>query len=150
MPFQLAQLNVARMRFPLGSPEMADFVNNLDRINELADLSEGFVWRLQGDGNDATSLRPFDDDFIIVNMSVWDNLGSLKNYVYKSVHTDIFRRRAGWFEKVQEAMVVNWWIPTGHVPTVQESKVRLEHLRNHGSSEFAFSFRETFPAPIEV
>jgi hypothetical protein len=150
MTHQLAQLNIARMRFPLESPEMLDFVNNLDRINELADSSEGFVWRLMGDGNDATSLRPFDDDMVIVNMSVWDSLESLKNYVYKSAHTDILKRRAEWFEKVQEAMVVMWWIPTGHVPTVLESKERLEHLRAHGSSEFAFSFKEAFPAPSEV
>jgi hypothetical protein len=149
MPYQLAQLNIARMRFPLESPEMADFVNNLDRINELADSSEGFVWRLQGDGNDATSLRPFDDDFIIVNMSVWQNLESLKNYVYKSAHTDILKRRAEWFEKMRDAMVVMWWIPTGHIPTVTESKERLEHLRTNGSSAFAFSFREAFPAPID-
>jgi Domain of unknown function (DUF3291) len=150
MPFQLAQLNIAKMRFPLESPEMIDFVNNLDRINQLADSSEGFVWRLQGDGNDATSLRPFEDDFIIVNMSVWDSLQSLKKYVYKSAHTDIMKRRAEWFEKVQEAMVVMWWIPQGHIPSVLESKERLKHLRTHGSSEFAFSFRETFPAPHEV
>jgi hypothetical protein len=150
MPFQLAQLNIAKMRFPLESPEMADFVNNLDRINALADASEGFVWRLQGEGNDATSLRPFEDDFIIVNMSVWDNLESLKQYVYKSAHTDILKRRTEWFEKVQEAMVVLWWIPTAHIPTVLESKERLEHLRKNGSSEFAFSFQQAFSAPIEI
>jgi Domain of unknown function (DUF3291) len=150
MPYQLAQLNIAMMRFPLESPEMIDFVNNLDRVNELADSSEGFIWRLQGEGNDATSLRPFDDDFIIVNMSVWDNLESLKSYVYKSAHTDILKRRAEWFEKVQEAMVVMWWIPTGHIPTMTEAKERLEHLRTYGSSEFAFSFREAHPAPSET
>jgi Domain of unknown function (DUF3291) len=149
MTYQLAQLNIAHMRFVLESPEMADFVNNLDRINALADSSDGFVWRLQGEGNDATSLRPFDDDFIIVNMSVWENLESLKNYVYKSAHTDILKRRAEWFENVQEAMVVMWWIPAGHIPTVTESKERLEHLRQHGSSAFAFSFREAFPAPSD-
>jgi hypothetical protein len=147
MHHQLAQLNIAKMRFPLESPEMLDFVNNLDRINQLADSSDGFVWRLQGEGSDATSLRPFEDDFIIVNMSVWQNLESLKNYVYKSAHTDILKRRAEWFEKVQEAMVVMWWIPQGHIPTVTEAKERLEHLRAHGSSEFAFSFREAFAAP---
>ncbi len=147
MPYELAQLNIAKMRFPLESPEMTDFVNNLDRINALADSSEGFVWRLQGEGNDATSLRPFDDDFIIVNMSVWDNLESLKQYVYKSAHTDILKRRSEWFEKMENAMVAMWWIPTGHVPTVLESKERLEHLRQNGSSQFAFSFREAFPAP---
>ena len=149
MPFHLAQLNIARMLFPLESPEMADFVNNLDRINELADSSEGFVWRLMGDGNDATSLRPFDDEMIIVNMSVWQNLERLKDYVYKSAHTDILKRRAEWFEKVRDAMVVMWWVPAGHEPTVQEAKERLEHLRMNGSSEFAFSFREAFPTPTE-
>ena len=128
---------------------MADFVNNLDRINELADSSEGFVWRLMGDGNDATSLRPFDDEMIIVNMSVWQNLERLKDYVYKSAHTDILKRRAEWFEKVRDAMVVMWWVPAGHEPTVQEAKERLEHLRAHGSSTFAFSFREAFPAPSD-
>jgi Domain of unknown function (DUF3291) len=147
MPFQLAQLNIARMRFPLESPEMADFVNNLDRINGLADSSQGFVWRLQGESNDATSLRPFADDFIIVNMSVWDNLESLKQYVYKSAHTDMLKRRAEWFEKMSDAMVVMWWIPMGHIPTVTESKDRLEHMRNHGSSAFAFSIQKPFPSP---
>ena len=149
MPFHLAQLNIARMLFPLESPEMADFVNNLDRINELADSSEGFVWRLMGDGNDATSLRPFDDEMIIVNMSVWQNLERLKDYVYKSAHTNILKRRAEWFEKVRDAMVVMWWVPVDHEPTVQEARERLEHLRMNGSSEFAFSFREAFPTPTE-
>ena len=149
MPFHLAQLNIARMLFPLESPEMADFVNNLDRINELADSSEGFVWRLMGDGNDATSLRPFDDEMIIVNMSVWQNLERLKDYVYKSAHTDILKRRAEWFEKVRDAMVVMWWVPVDHEPTVQEAKERLEHLRTHGSSVNAFSFREAFLAPSD-
>jgi hypothetical protein len=149
MPFHLAQLNIARMLFPLESPEMADFVSNLDYINALADSSEGFVWRLMGDGNDATSLRPFDDDMVIVNMSLWQNLERLKDYVYKSAHTDILKRRVEWFEKVKDAMVVMWWVPAGHEPTVQEAKERLEHLRTHGSSKFAFSFREAFPAPSD-
>ena len=87
-----------------------------------------------GDGNDATSLRPFDDEMIIVNMSVWQNLERLKDYVYKSAHTDILKRRAEWFEKLQDIIVVLWWIPAGHEPTVQEAKERLEHLQRHGSS----------------
>ena len=149
MPFHLAQLNIARMLFPLESPELADFVNNLDRINELADSSEGFVWRLMGDGNDATSLRPFDDEMIIVNMSVWQNLERLKDYVYKSAHTNILKHRAEWFEKVRDAMVVMWWVPAGHEPTVQEAKERLEHLQMNGSSVNAFSFREAFLAPSD-
>jgi hypothetical protein len=151
MPHQLAQLNIGRILYPIDSPQMAGFTNNLDTINALADSSDCFVWRLVGDGgNDATSLRPFEDDTILVNMSVWQNLEGLKNYVYKSAHTDFLKKRAEWFEHIRDVIVVLWWIPTGHIPTVTEAKERLEHLRTHGSSEFAFSFREAFPAPEEV
>ena len=150
MPYHLAQLNIGRILFPMDTPEMSGFKDNLDRINALADSSEGFVWRLVGDGsNDATSLRPFDDDTLLVNMSVWQNLEGLKNYVYKSVHTDYLKRRAEWFEKMQDVIVVLWWVPKGHIPTVQEAKERLENLRMNGSSEFAFSFREASPAPLD-
>ena len=144
---QLAQLNIAAVRFPLESQQMRDFVDALDPINALAESSPGFVWRLTGDGNDATSLRPFDDDRIIVNMSVWQSLEFLREYVYKSAHTDYLRRRKEWFEVMRDAMVVLWWIPEGHIPTVEEAKAKLEHLRQHGSSPEAFSFREPFPAP---
>jgi len=92
----LAQINIGRMRAPLDSLVMADFVAQLDAIKALADCSPGFVWRLQGEGNDATSLRPFDDDFIIVNMSVWESLEHLRAYVYKSAHTVALRRRREW------------------------------------------------------
>jgi Domain of unknown function (DUF3291) len=153
MAFHLAQLNIGRILFPMDTPEMSGFKDNLDRINALADSSEGFVWRLVGDGegsNDATSLRPFDDDStLLINMSVWTDLEGLKNYVYKSVHTDFLKRRAEWFEKMRDVIVVLWWIPEGHIPTVQEAKERLERLRKNGSNEFAFSFREAFPAPSE-
>ncbi len=148
MTHHLAQLNIAATRFPLESPEMKEFVDALESINALAEGSPGFVWRLAGDDNNATSLRPFDDDRIIVNMSLWESLDALKDYVYKTAHTDYLRRRKDWFETMREAMVVLWWVPDGHVPDVNEAKMKLETLRVQGSSEAAFSFRETFPAPV--
>lgn len=90
--FQLAQLNISVMKEPLESPSMADFVANLDRINAIAEGSPGFVWRLQTEEGDATALRPLGDN-IIVNMSVWQNIASLNNYVYKSAHVEMMRRR---------------------------------------------------------
>jgi hypothetical protein len=104
----LAQLNIGRMRAPLESPVMVDFMAQLDAINALAERSPGFVWRLIGEGNDATSLRPFDDDFIIVNMSVWESLEDLRAYVYKSAHTAVMRRRREWFEQFEGAFVALW------------------------------------------
>ena len=98
MPHHLAQINIATTRYQLQSLEMKEFVGALEAINALAERSAGFVWRLTGDENNATEFRPFDDHRIIVNMSVWTDLESLKSYVYASAHTDYLRRRKEWFE----------------------------------------------------
>lgn len=141
---RLAQVNVARMRGPIDSAVMSSFVTKLDEINALADGWPGFVWRLKGEGNNATSLQAFDDVMIIVNMSVWESLGSLKEYVYKSDHVGVFRRRKEWFEAMDEMHMALWWVPSGHTPTVLEAKERLEYLRRYGPSPFAFSFAKPF------
>jgi hypothetical protein len=146
LSFHLAQINIARMRAPLDDPMMAEFVANLASINALADASPGFVWRLQSEAGDATSLRPYDDT-IIVNMSVWQSPDHLLQYVYHSQHTDVMRKRKQWFDKFAGAYTTLWWIPAGHIPTVEEAKERLEHLRISGESPYAFSFKKLFPAP---
>jgi hypothetical protein len=144
--YQLAQLNIAALKAPLDSPELKDFVDNLDRINALAEDSPGFAWRLKGDGNDATSLRPLGEE-IIVNMSVWRDVDSLRNFTYKSAHVAILRRKREWFTRPTEAVYVLWWIPAGHEPTLAEAAERLQHLRKHGSSAAAFNFGEAYSAP---
>lgn len=144
--YHLAQINVARLKAPIDSPQLKDFVDNLDRINELAENSEGFVWRLKGDGNDATALRPFGDD-VIVNMTVWRDADSLRNYVYNSPHTAIMKRRREWFARMAEAYYCMWWVPAGHVPTVEEAAARLEVIRVKGPTPESFNFGEAFPAP---
>jgi len=144
--YELAQLNIATMKEPLDSPVMADFVANLDRINALAESSPGFVWRLQTEEGDATALRPLGDN-VIVNMSVWESVEHLNQYVYRSDHAGILRRRRDWFERMSEAFFALWWVKQGHRPTVAEAIARLEHLRAHGPTAEAFTFRVNFPAP---
>ncbi len=144
--YELAQLNIAIMKEPLDSPGMADFVANLDRINALAEESPGFVWRLQTEEGDATTLRPLGED-TLVNMSVWRDVESLNTYVYQSGHAEIMRRRKEWFDKMREAFVVLWWVPKGHRPTIQEAIEKLETLRAKGPTEEAFTFRQAFPPP---
>lgn len=144
--YQLAQLNIATLKAPLDSPELRDFVDNLDRINALAENSPGFAWRLKGEGNDATSLRPFGDN-VIVNMSVWRDVGSLRNYVYDTAHTAIMKRRREWFTRMGDVYMVLWWVPAGHEPTIAEAAARLSHLREHGPTREAFTFGEAFSAP---
>jgi len=144
--YQLAQFNIAALKAPLDSPELKDFVDNLDRINALAEGSTGFVWRLKGEGNDATSLRPLGED-VIVNMSLWRDLEALKDYVYRSGHVEIMRRRREWFARMAQAYMVLWWVPAGHVPTLAEAAARLELLRRDGPTSAAFTFSEAFAAP---
>jgi len=144
--YELAQLNIARARAPLDSPVMADFVGNLERINRLAETMPGYVWRLKDESGDATALRPFGDD-ILVNMSVWKDVESLRAFMFRTDHTAIMRRRQEWFERMDEAYAVFWWVPAGHRPGMLEAWERLEHLRLHGASAQAFTLRTPFPAP---
>ena len=145
----LAQVNIARMKAPLDSPVMAGFVARIDEINALADRSAGFVWRLQtGEGN-ATYLRPYDDDRILFNMSVWESIEHLRDYVYRSMHVEVLRSREEWFTKFDSAYLALWWVPAGHRPSIDEAKKRLAHLADHGPTSFAYNFKVTFP-PIAV
>jgi hypothetical protein len=149
--FHLAEINIGRLAAPLDSPQLKDFVENLDRINALAEAAPGFVWRLKGEGNNATDLRPFDDDpMMAINMSVWTDLASLGAYVYRSDHMQIMRRRREFFEVPAQAFMTLWWIRAGHVPSIAEAIERLEHFRRHGPTAYAFSFREPFPPAAEA
>jgi hypothetical protein len=143
--YELAQLNIAVMKESLESPRMADFVANLDRINALADRSPGFVWRLQTEEGDATALRPFGEN-VLVNMSVWKDLSSLRNFVYQSAHLEFVRRRKEWFERTSEPFLALWWVPGGHRPTIVEGKARLDSLRQHGPTPEAFDFGSVPPS----
>lgn len=145
----LAQVNIARAHAPIDDPLMTEFVAQLDTINALADTSPGFVWRLKTEEGNATSLQPYDDECILVNMSVWESPEQLKDYVYRSAHAQVMRDRKKWFERFGQTYIALWWIPGGHIPSVVEAKERLAYLQQHGDSEFAFSFARLFPAPSQ-
>lgn len=147
MPKHLAQVNIARARAPLDDPIMSGFVARLDEINALAEASPGFVWRLKTDAGNATELRPYEDERVMVNLSVWETPEHLKQYVYRSAHVQVMRDRKAWFERLSDVHLALWWIPAGHIPTINEAKARLHHLQHHGESEFAFSFASLFPVP---
>jgi len=146
--YHLAQFNIARMVAPLESPELAGFVAALDPVNAEADSAPGFVWRLQTDEGDATAIRPFDDDMVLINMSVWESVETLNEFVYKSSHRGVLRDRRQWFEQhVGDQYVVLWWVDAGTIPTMDEAKARLELLQGSGPTADAFTFRQTFPPP---
>ena len=142
--YDLAQLNVGRLVAPTDDPEVAGFMDELDRTNALADASEGFLWRFQTEDGNATAERPFDDETMLVNFSTWTSVEALADYVYRSAHTALLRRRREWFERLDEITSVLWWVPAGHHPTVTEAIGRLDLLRRQGPTPVAFTFRQRF------
>lgn len=141
MAFHLAELNVARLLYPLDHPAVAEFAAGIERINRLAEESPGFVWRWP-DGPHPWSGDPL----VLVNMSVWESPEALKGYVYHTDHLAFYRKRAEWFEKPEQAHYVLWWMPAGRLPTVEEAHAKLEHFRRHGATPEAFWFGKLFPA----
>ena len=148
--YQLAQVNIARMLAPLTDPQMAGFVAWLDTINAIADSSPGFLWRLQTSEGNATSLRPYEDELILVNLSLWATLPDLSAFVYKSQHRSAIQQRRSWFERFAGPYMALWWVLSGHIPSVEEAKERLDFLRVHGETPYAFSFKKPFPMPQEA
>ncbi len=136
----VAQLNIARLVAPIDSEQLAGFVAELEPVNSAADRAPGFVWRLESEAGDGTTISAVNDEMLILNLSVWEGVDSLKEFTYRGSHLEVFRKRSSWFETMDEAHVVLWWVPEGHVPSIQEAIGKLEHLRAHGPSAEAFTF----------
>ncbi len=143
----LAQVNIALPREPLDAPLLADFVAALDPVNAAADGAPGFCWRLQTEDGDATGIRAFGDDRLIVNLSVWESVEALRAFVSGAQHLAVLRRRRTWFERMAESHLALWWVPAGHEPRVREAEQRLALLRRDGPSPAAFTLRRRFPPP---
>jgi hypothetical protein len=146
--YHIAQVNIGRILAELDDPVMAGFVNRLDEINALADASPGFVWRLIVNDGNATYLRPFGDPQMLLNMSVWETAEQLRHFIYKTMHVELLRERHAWFEKLAGVYTALWWVPVGHIPSVDEAKQRLRYLETNGATEFAFTFQAII-APSE-
>jgi hypothetical protein len=140
----LAQLNVGRLRALLDDPLIDDFRNNLDRINALAEVSRGFVWRLQEDSGNATGIHVFEDERQIINLTVWESVDALADFTYRTGHVEFLRRRREFFEAATQPILCLWWIAEGTLPTVADALARLDHLRAHGPTPIAFTFRHRF------
>ena len=142
--YHLAQLNIGRVLGTMDSEIMYGFASRLDEINALADTAEGFVWRLQTEEGNATSIHVFDDDMLLINMSVWESIEALHNYAYKTDHAELLRDRKQWFSQLGRPHMVLWWIEAGHIPTTDEAKTKLELLTQHGATPLAFNFTKRF------
>ena len=145
--WQLAQINIGRLLALPGDERVAGFFGELDRINAIADSSAGFVWRLTGEGDNATDVLPTPDPRLIVNMSVWTDSGALFAFVYRSSHTGVMAQRKTWFERSSSAYQALWWVPANTIPSVEEGLSRLWLIDRFGPTGRAFTFKSVFPPP---
>lgn len=150
--YELAQVNVARLDAPLEHPRLRDFVAALDAVNQEADDAPGFLWRLQAEDGNATSIRAFEWDVqgaagMIVNLSVWQSVDTLANYVFSGQHLAVMKRRREWFVPMREAYTALWWVPAGHRPTTDEAEQRVRLLREQGATSTSFTLRRSWPPP---
>lgn len=145
--WHLAQLNVGQLRAAIDHPDSAGFADNLDPVNALAEAAPGFVWRLQDESGNATSFARDGDPLRILNLSVWESVDTLRDYTYRSGHTDFVRRRLEWFTRREGPHLVLWWVAVGHEPTIEEAEARLADLEADGPSRTAFTFKDIFPPP---
>ena len=155
MLYHLAQMNIARMRGSPDEPVMAGMFARMEKMNQLAEQSAGFVWRWRGSDETPEALRIFEDYFVpfepqhlFYNMSVWESVERLRHYVFRSEHAEMLRDKPSWIEDLDRAHLALWWIPAGHRPTVKESAERLRAVQEKGSTAYAFTFKECFPAPV--
>ena len=143
--YHIAQVNIGRVKAPVEDPIMHGFMSRLDDLNALADSSPGFVWRLQTSAGNATYFRPYpEDDRVLLNMSVWESVEALQQYVYRTAHAELLKHRHEWFEKFSGVYMALWWVPAGHLPGIDEAKKRIAYLEEHGPTEFAFTFKQIF------
>lgn len=140
---QLAELNIGRLLAPTDDPRVAEFMENLDRVNGLGKRMPGFVWMMEGSGEPGTGNTDNnigDDPQFVANLTVWKDAPSLETFVWGTIHKQFYERREEWFEVLGEMHFVMWWVPAGHRPTLNEALDRLEHLKTHGDSDHAFGW----------
>lgn len=148
--YQLAEINIARMKgVTIDDPIMKEFVDNLDKVNEIAENSDGFVWRLKDEDNNATNFNPYNDEQIIVNYSIWESIETLEHFMYKTFHTEFLRRRKEWFQTFGQVTTAMWWIKKGQIPDISEAMEKLDYLQKNGASEIVFDLKQKFPKPLD-
>ncbi|MDY8109496.1 DUF3291 domain-containing protein [Fulvimarina sp. 2208YS6-2-32] len=135
----LAELNIAYPKYPLDDARMADFVDNLVRINTMASKMPGFVWINKDESGHAFAQQtPWPG--AAANLTVWESVEQLEHFVWNTVHKRFYNRKNEWFETMTAHHFVMWWVPEGHRPSLLEAKAKLDLLQAEGDSDEAFTW----------
>lgn len=142
-PMHLAELNIGRLKAPIGDLRVAEFADNLALINGIAERSPGFVWRLKDEATgNATAIPVTEDPLVVSNLSVWESAADLEHFVFNTLHRRFYEKRAAWFEVMAERHMVFWHVAPGHQPTLEEAMGRLALYQRDGASPDAFGWEQ--------
>lgn len=155
-PIVLAQMNYARLLFPMDDPKMKEFQLALEPINVLAKSTPGFVWSY--DNDDEAEHQTVDllrhDPLLMPQLSLWKDMASLRHFAFKSGHAMYFKRKKEWFTAPPSPYSVCWWhdftTSDCRPPSLQEAFERCKHLELYGPTDHAFDFASApkFPMPV--
>ncbi len=136
----LAEINIARLTHAIDHPAVAEFADNLDRVNGIAERMDGFIWRYVDASGNATDTQIGEDPNVIINVSVWRDVAALEGFVWGTLHKQFYAKRDQWFTAMDSMAFTMWWVEEGHCPTIAEATARLAHFNTHGATDHAFGW----------
>lgn len=159
MEYRLIHFNSARPTgaFTLENQFVRVFLAILPRIFRDADLFEGLHWHQHGlrepNGHwrDLYQAFPYSEDLgvpDVCTMAGWTSLEHMRSFVYSGkTHPAGMSRLQAQLDRSQGPGFVMWWAPRGQRFLLSDGWERLQHLRTHGSSSYAFSLDEPVARP---
>ena len=142
----ISQFNAAKLNHSLDHPSMKKFTDSLGKVNDIARGWPGFIWKLQDNTGHSAYIRTEKNPDMAINLSVWESLENLSDFLNNSAHHYFYTNRRNWFQAPDEVHSVLWWIKKDKYPTLEEAWRRLEYLQEHGPTSYAFTFSKTFSA----
>jgi hypothetical protein len=144
----LAEFNIGVLRYDWDDPRLADFADNVDRVNRIAQRSPGFVWQMSPEDMEAAQKDPNGplggNPRTASTLSVWRDAASLEHFVWNTIHKAFFERRAEWYASEEQGgfgvRLVLWWVAEGHQPSIAEAADRMHRLARVGDTERAFGW----------
>ena len=137
----IAQMNWGQMRYPLDDHRMKEFADHLDEIYCLAENTPGFIWRIDGEELATELIDLGYNEKMSTTVSVWQTIQDLHKYTYESAHGKYLDRTREWYEKVEGPQLVIWDVEHDERPSFREAQHRLDHLKEHGSSDYAYGWK---------
>lgn len=165
MNYHLAVMVYSELKEAPPSPVVQGFIDRLDPLFGVSREHEGFVAQSYDQVRDQLHLPPDQWDIgpwgpqdqpywydgpigkgqlSAKALSVWTDVASVRRYAFQSGHREALQKRREWLKTLDTPTHVAWWIPAGTYPSYAEGCRRIEHLHEHGPTEYAFDLMHPF------